>query len=684
MKKYLSFLIVIFLYPMTSLSQYIINIDSLFAVLKNQKSDTAKVNTLNAIASEFRNNDPDTSIYFGNKALKLAKSINYKMGIANVYLQLNIPTMNIGDYELALKYCNKALQLYDELLITEKSTDRPRILTQKGRAFNSMGIIYWYQGNLTEALKYHFLALRVREGIKDEKGISYSLNNIGLVYWNLGNYPEALKNYFAALKNFEEIGEKERIASSYVNIGLIYRDQSNYQKALNNYFIALRIFKDLGDKRNIAGSFNNIGAVYDEQGKSDEALKNYLVALKIQLEIGDKHSIANSYENIGLIYMYKGIYQDALMYLFKSLKIKEEIGNNQGIAVTYNNIGNVYRLQKNYSEASQYLQKGLLIAKENGNIQDIKYNFLSLSTLDSAQGNFEQSLKHYKIYITYRDSLNNEENTRKLVQQQLQFDFSKKEALIKVEQEKKDVVNQQQLQKQKIIRNSFIAGSILLILLLIVIINRNKLKRTVEMERMRSRLSRDLHDDIGSTLSSINILSHTAQTHLDPTSDQKTRLTLEKINERCRRLLDTMGDIIWNINPGNDTMEEVLSRMRDYSATLLEAKNIDYSINFPKETVGCQLSMDVKNNMYLIFKEAMNNLSKYSDCTKVFLSLTFDDKNIHLKIEDNGKGFDKDEIKRLGGLRNMQHRAEEIKGLIKINTAIDEGTKIELIMPRYC
>lgn len=81
------------------------------------------------------------------------------------------------------------------------------------------------------------------------------------------------------------------------------------------------------------------------------------------------------------------------------------------------------------------------------------------------------------------------------------------------------------------------------------------------MERMRSRLSRDLHDDIGSTLSSKNFLSRTAQTNLQQTHDEKTKASLDKINERSQRLLDNMRDIIWNINPGNDTIEEVMSRM---------------------------------------------------------------------------------------------------------------------------
>jgi len=341
-------------------------------------------------------------------------------------------------------------------------------------------------------------------------------------------------------------------------------------------------------------------------------------------------------------------------------------------------------LLNNAGKAYQYFEKGLSYAKEINNIEIIQYLYQSLAELDSTQGNFKQAFEHYKLFIIYRDSLFNEENTKKLVQQQMQYDFDKKLAITNLEQEKREVVNQQQLQKQKIVRNSFIAGSILLLMLIFVIINRNQLKRTIEMERMRSRLSRDLHDDIGSTLSSINILSHSAQTHLDSTLDEKTKLTLEKINERCQRLLDSMGDIIWNINPGNDTMEEVMSRMREYASTLLEAKHIDYTFNFPDDAMECKLSMEVKKNMYLIFKEAINNLSKYSNCTKAFLSLTFNEKNIYLKIEDNGRGFKEDEIVHRGGLRNMHHRAEEIRGILKIESTINEGTKIELTMPRYC
>ena len=201
------------------------------------------------------------------------------------------------------------------------------------------------------------------------------------------------------------------------------------------------------------------------------------------------------------------------------------------------------------------------------------------------------------------------------------------------------------------------------------------------VHKERQRLSRDLHDDIGSTLSSINIISNMVLRNKTLSTDEKLKSSIEKINERSQRLLDNMSDIVWCVNPENDVMEEVLARMRIYATTLLEAKGINYSIYFPTQNVDHKLSLDVKNNLYLIFKEAVNNLAKYSCCSKATLSLIVDEKNIRLKIQDDGIGFNTEEVKHRGGLINLQQRAEEIKGRITVSSEIGKGTAIELTMP---
>ncbi|MBK8683869.1 MAG: hypothetical protein IPN26_02175 [Bacteroidetes bacterium] len=120
-----------------------------------------------------------------------------------------------------------------------------------------------------------------------------------------------------------------------------------------------------------------------------------------------------------------------------------------------------------------------------------------------------------------------------------------------------------------------------------------------------------------------------------------------------------MSDIIWNVNPNNDSMEELLSRMREYATTVLEAKEIEYTLDFGGEAKS-KISLQIKSNLYLIFKEAVNNLAKYSECTHAIIKFSQIDKKIHLCVEDNGKGFDLKEISHRGGLYNMQHRADEI------------------------
>ncbi len=539
-------------------------------------------------------------------------------------------------------------------------------------------------------------ALKLATKIRWRKGIANSNIVIGWCHYITGNNNASMDCNFKALKIGEEEDNKLIMMYAFSNIGQNYYSQGEGKMAIEYNTRALKIAQETADEWNIARNIGIIGTEYQLLIEYPKALENFFKAYTLTEKIGNLNGSAVWLSNIGGAYLQLKKYDSALVYLEKSAIIFDSIGNKWSYSETLLDIGKLHFNNKNYRLSYNYFKDALRFASDVKAIECQRDVYQALSNLYSksdislpdSTGTEKldrekmrlQALNYYQKYIAFRDSLSNAESQKKF----LSVAFENKIASAKIEQEKKEAIAEQQIQKQKIIRNSFIAGSILLMLLIVVLINRNKLKRTVEMEKMRSRLSRDLHDDIGSTLSSINILSRTAQGNLKQTNDEKTKASLEKINERSQRLLDNMSDIIWNINPGNDTIEEVMSRMREYATTILEAKNIEYTFNFPKEKMDCKLSMEVKNNMYLIFKEAVNNLSKYSGATKANLSLTFDEKNIHLKIEDNGKGFNEDEIKHRGGLSNMQHRAEEIKGTMAIKSIIERGTVIELTLPRYC
>ncbi len=315
----------------------------------------------------------------------------------------------IASYDSAMFYANYGLQ--QSFLMLEKiSNPKIKHTTQKCEAasYSTIGAIFFNQGNYPDALKNHLAALKIREAINDEHGKAASYNNIGIVYYAQGNYPDALKNQLAALKIRETIGDKNGEADSYNNIGIIYSNQGNYPEALKNHFAALKIREIIGDTEGMGDSYNNIGIVYYAQGNYSEALKNH----------------------------------------FASLKIGESNGDRAGVACSYSNIGDVYTKQKKYKEAEEYLAKAITLAKEIGHKKYSRDAFSGLTELDSAKGNFKGAYENHKLYILYRDSIDNEETRKKTVQSQMTFDFEKKEAVANAEHEK-ELENQEALAEEK-------------------------------------------------------------------------------------------------------------------------------------------------------------------------------------------------------------------------------------------
>jgi len=296
-----------------------------------------------------------------------------------------------------------------------------------------------------------------------QSGEAFTYNIIGLIYSDQGNYPEALKNHFASLRIRESLGSKIGEATSYNNIGNIYDAQGNYPDALKNYSACLKIMEAIDDKAGIASSYSNIGNVYAEQGNYSEALKNYFTCLRIKESLGDKAGQANPYNNIGNVYYFQSNYTEALKYFFVSLKIRESIGDKDGTADSYGNIGEVFFKQKKYKEAEDYLNKSKELSREIGYKENLRNAYNSLSELDSARGNFKDAYENYKQYILYRDSLINEDNTKKTVQLQMTYEFEKKEAAQKAETDKQSAVTAAENKRQKIVIWSVIAVLLLVI-----------------------------------------------------------------------------------------------------------------------------------------------------------------------------------------------------------------------------
>lgn len=212
---------------------------------------------------------------------------------------------------------------------------------------------------------------------------------------------------------------------------------------------------------------------------------------------------------------------------------------------------------------------------------------------------------------------------------------------------------------------------------------RVRVSQLLALERVRHNIARDLHDDMGSTLSSISILSQLARTHQQRGSVEQSSQLLDQIGDSSRRMLDSMDDIVWAINPAHDSMESVTSRMRSFASDVLEARGIDFIFKVAPDVTEHRLPMRARREFFLLFKEAVNNLAKYSRAEFARISLDYENRCLVLRVQDDGVGFDPKVPAQGGGngMTNMRSRAAAIKATLTIDTAPGEGTKLELRVP---
>ncbi|MDX2171798.1 MAG: tetratricopeptide repeat protein [Bacteroidota bacterium] len=426
--KYLLFYLLIFINFLCSAQ----NVDSLLTILKLEKQDTNKLNILFQIVE------------------------------------------SIDDNAIWPKYNQQAHQLAEKLL---KSNDEYILKKAKkalAEALSNEGIVFGYKGEINNALDSYTKSLKIRYEIADKRGIANSLNNIGGIYDMQGNIPKALENYHKSLKIQEEINSFQDQATTLNNLGVIYTRTNDFKNALFFYEKSMVLEKKLNNKRGLAHSISNIGYIYQSKGDTVKALEYYNISLKIQEEINDKSGIATTLNNIGDIFNDQGNTIKALEYTKKSLKLRVETGDKKGIIGSFNNLGVLYYLlalseksnngkQKYLKLSITYIDSALALSKQSDYAENIKLSEKTYAIIDSARQNYKGAFEHYKEYIRYSDKINNEETRKASIKSQLNYEFEKKEAVLKEQRAKERAIANEQSRIQKIIIACVLIGFLLMV-----------------------------------------------------------------------------------------------------------------------------------------------------------------------------------------------------------------------------
>lgn len=407
-------------------------------------------------------------------------------------LRVLVQLSEVCDLNEILKYSQSALTLAEKLLNTKSGEAiRPALLNRKASALNNIGFHYMNLGDFSGAMNHYNKSLQIQRDIGDKKAIAYTLNNIGVLNDNHGHFEEALKYYKQSLKIQEETGDKYGIATSLNNIGELYNNQGDIKSSLDYYSKSLKLYEEINYKQGISNLLHNLASTHQNLGESVKALDYYNRSLKINIEISNKEGTANSLQDIGSVYFsqsdyikaadfYKKSYEirndighkeglarslnslgavysntgeltKAIDYYNRSLKIQEEINNKRGVAHSLSNIARVYVTKKKYAPAFSNASRALTLSKELGFPQEIRNAEFTMVLVDSAMGNHAGAYEHYKQYIKFRDSILNAETRKAGIRNQLKYEFEKKEAVIKEQQEKERAVSLEKSRFQQIV-----------------------------------------------------------------------------------------------------------------------------------------------------------------------------------------------------------------------------------------
>lgn len=455
------------------------------------KKDTVKIKLLLDIHSSYVPFDSKTGLKYADEALELAQSIHHPFFTATAQLQKGQSLQDNGKPE-------EALQLYALSKQYFESDNKKHV--NLGSIYVSMGSVYAIQQKSTLALQYlqkgldFFLEQKQKRGaanaylalstsyqqindwakaeealkqsealyreLKDNLGIALVLIKRGRPQFDTGNYQRALDLFLKALQLLDESIYSSRLYEIYSLLGDIFNRIGDSDKALIYKQKAATVAESLGREPLIAESYLNLGVAYFVLNNFDKSLSYYLKALSVAKKIDDKPKLFIIYSKLGPAYLKQKDFEKSWMYLQEAHKLSRELQNSRYMATSLHDIGNYYYTvpdsvllkrsiapSQRYQKSLEYNLQSLQLYEKAGDRRNISARWASLSILYRDMGDFKQAYNAYKKYIAIKDSILSENIKNEVIRKEAQYDFDKKEAQLKYEQQ----LTAQELEKEKLL-----------------------------------------------------------------------------------------------------------------------------------------------------------------------------------------------------------------------------------------
>lgn len=615
---------------------------------------------------------------------------------------------------------------------------RKGLLKYEGNALSLMGVVWYVHGQPRKALEYMSKAHASYVEAGEREGAADVLTNMANMYSFLGSKDTALAMINEGMQVHIELGDSLGWANDLNAIGTIHMARSDNAKAVDHINDGLRILHAMNDQGGIVAGKINLGAIMMNQGDYPAALVHMQEAAAIADSIGQQHSQARALHEIGACYTELGQLDSAFRYCDRSLVIRRQIDDKRGVVECLAELGRILRIRKKPENALVYLKEGEGIALEAevafgystilnsmglvyldlGRVQDA-YKLLDrareaavdadwvILQRDAAELRYrtlkalhkpELALKAYEEFVFLNDSLVREENIREVLRNNFRYAYEQRaindSLKYVVADQQRSIFHAQEIGTQW--KRLWALGGIgvLLALLLIsywwrsrilkrtnsVILNAQAQLVSSEKKRealeVRTHIARDVHDQLGSELTKLVMLSGEAKAMAQPYSSQLTAVTvdLERIAGEANR---SLGDIVWAIDHNHDSMAGLTDRVRSHCERMLKLSQVPHVVDCVHTGEDSILDPATKRDVYMIVRESLNNAIKYAKATHIAVTFHTDDRRVLYVLQDNGVGFDPTD-KGGHGLQNMRERAKRIGADIRMES--ESGTTVRLTL----
>ena len=630
-------------------------LDSLLKVSKTQNGELL-VGTLNEISWHYRNIHLDSALAYARTALLESKKTDQQKLYASAYNSIASVYQAKAEYDSAIYYHSKSLSINylraDSIGLAD--------------THNNLGIIEDERGNFESSLEHYFKALEIYgNNATDPDLIPMVLGNIGIVYKKQGEYAMVLDYYQQALELYEKSKNTFGHTVTTGNIGSVMLRLKRFGDAIGYSLDAVEGYKKLGYNRYVPYMLNNVAVAEDSLGQHGKAEKTYREAIEMFTLDNNDYELTNA--RIGLA--------------------KNQLGF------------------KRYDVAIALLVKALEVARQK-DFKEFEVNALQLlSEAYYKKGNTDMAYSTGKALIAKKDSLFQTAKTKAIFELEAKYRAEKKEKELS-EQQLQLAENTLEINK----KNNLIYGLLSLAFLLGLIgylfygqqrlknrqlLKENELKTALvqietqnRLQDQRLRISRDLHDNIGSQLTFIISSIDTLKYGLTRSED-KIRNKLNEIGMFTKTTINELRDTIWAMNKENITFEDLQYRLNIFMATVNRASEhlkLDFTVDSDIDP-AYSFTAEEGVNLYRIIQEAVNNALKYAygdsgeleHIMEVSIHKTMN--FFHVEVIDNGVGFEPSEVTLGNGLANMQKRAEDLKSELRLTSALGQGTSVVFNIP---